>query len=258
MSARSLLSRLLDQGRIRSSCGRQPAAAGSPASEPALARDNGSGAQTRRFLGGRQPLCGSGVTSSMALIESPEAWMSVMALSRPDPGPLTLTSTSLTPYFVAVAAAVSAARCAANGVLLRLPLNPTVPDEAQHNASPLGSVIVTVVLLNVALMCTTARLTLRRVFRFLALATAPVLLNQSDPINALVVLGSFTIMPRVSGTHSRLEPGSTRCARILGSDHAGPGGLEIPVPAPGKCRGSRHPTATAPGRSRASARARGD
>src|SRR5208337_5445701 len=80
---------------------------------------HGSGAQTRRFLGGRQPLCGSGVTSSMALIESPEAWMAVMALSRPDPGPLTLTSTSLTPYLVAVAAAVSAARCAANGVLLR-------------------------------------------------------------------------------------------------------------------------------------------
>src|SRR3712207_9012717 len=47
-------------------------------------------------------------------------------------------STSLTPYFVAVAAAVSAARWAAKGVLLRLPLNPTVPEEAQHNASPLG------------------------------------------------------------------------------------------------------------------------
>jgi hypothetical protein len=46
-------------------------------------------------------------------------------------------------------------------------------------------VIVTVVLLNVAFMCTTARLTLRRVFRFLALATGPLLpgllakLNQS-------------------------------------------------------------------------------
>src|ERR1700733_11626707 len=111
----------------------------------------------------------------MALINRPDAWMAVIALSRPEPGPLTLTSTSLTPYLVAADAAVSAARCAANGVLLRLPLKPTVPDEAQHNASPLGSVIVTVVLLNVALMCTTARLTLRRVFRFLALATGPML-----------------------------------------------------------------------------------
>src|SRR5271166_6276268 len=185
MLARLFENRLPDQGRIRSSCGRrEQAVAGSPAF--ALALDHGSGAQTRRFLGGRQPLCGSGVTSSMALIESPEAWMAVMALSRPDPGPLTLTSTSLTPYFVAVAAAVSAARCAANGVLLRLPLNPTVPDEAQQRASPLGSVIVTVVLLNVALMCTTARLTLRRVFRFLALATAASLLFRSDdPIPVL-------------------------------------------------------------------------
>src|SRR5438874_11614382 len=112
----------------------------------------------------------------MALIERPEACRAVMALSRPEPGPLTLTSTSLTPNFVAVAAAVSAARWAANGVLLRLPLKPTVPEEAQHNASPLGSVIVTVVLLNVALMWTTARLTFRRVLRFLALATGPLLL----------------------------------------------------------------------------------
>src|SRR4051812_11169477 len=111
----------------------------------------------------------------MALIDRPEACKAVIALSRPEPGPFTLTSTSLTPYLVAVAAAVSAARCAANGVLLRLPLKPTVPEEAQHNASPLGSVIVTVVLLNVALMCTTARLTLRRVLRFLAFATGPLL-----------------------------------------------------------------------------------
>src|SRR5712671_3534299 len=124
----------------------------------------------------------------MALIDSPEAWSAVIALSRPEPGPLTLTSTSLTPYFVAVAAAVSAARCAANGVLLRLPLNPTVPDEAQQSASPLGSVIVTVVLLNVALMCTTARLTLRRVFRFLALATVPRLLFNQMEINVCEIL----------------------------------------------------------------------
>src|SRR5947207_13868975 len=112
----------------------------------------------------------------MALILRPAACSAVMADSRPEPGPLTRTSISFRPNLVAADAAVSAARWAANGVLLRLPLNPTVPDEAQHNASPLGSVIVTVVLLNVALMWTTARLTLRRVFRFLALATVPLLL----------------------------------------------------------------------------------
>src|SRR6185312_3141615 len=85
---------------------------------------------TRRFLGGRQPLCGSGVTSSMALTLRPAACSAVMADSRPDPGPLTRTSISLTPNLLARSAATSAARWAANGVLLRLPLKPTVPAEA--------------------------------------------------------------------------------------------------------------------------------
>src|SRR5262249_36003817 len=61
--------------------------------------------------------------------------------------------------------------------------------------SPLGSVIVTVVLLNVALMCTTARLTLRRVFRFLALATAPLLLVWLIQIDS--VLNLEDARPRV-------------------------------------------------------------
>lgn len=38
-----------------------------------------------------------------------------------EPGPLTFTSISFTPNFEARSAHVSAARCAANGVLLRLP-----------------------------------------------------------------------------------------------------------------------------------------
>src|SRR6516165_3371951 len=119
----------------------------------------------------------------MALTDSPAACKAVMADSRPEPGPFTLTSISLRPNLVARSAAVSAARWAAKGVLLRLPLKPTVPEEAQHNASPIGSVIVTVVLLNVALMCTTARLTLRRVFLFLALAMGPSL-PWVDPLRA--------------------------------------------------------------------------
>src|SRR5205823_6993544 len=90
---------------------------------------------------------------------------------RPGPGPLTRTSISFKPNLVARAAAVSAARWAANGVLLRLPLKPTVPAEAKQSASPLVSVIVTMVLLNVALMWAMPRLTLRRCLRFLLLAT---------------------------------------------------------------------------------------
>src|ERR1700738_3299913 len=121
--------------------------------------------QTRRRLGGRQPLCGSGVTSSIALIDSPADCNPVIALSRPEPGPFTRTSISLTPNFEAFSAQVSAALWAAKGVLLRLPLKPDVPDVAQHSTSPLVSVIVTVVLLNVALMCAMARVTFRRTFR---------------------------------------------------------------------------------------------
>jgi hypothetical protein len=55
-------------------------------------------------------------------------------------------------------------------VLLRLPLNPLVPALAQHNVSPCTSVMVTVVLLNVALICTIAAVTLRRIFRFFVVA----------------------------------------------------------------------------------------
>src|SRR5207247_10365105 len=95
----------------------------------------------------------------------------VMADSRPDPGPLTRTSISLRPNLVAFSAAVSAARWAAKGVLLRLPLKPTVPAEAKHRVSPLVSLMVTMVLLKVALMWAIPRLTLRRAFRFLLLAT---------------------------------------------------------------------------------------
>src|SRR5215472_9787972 len=126
---------------------------------------------TRRFLGGRQPLCGSGVTSSMALTVRPAACRAVMADSRPEPGPLTLTSISFRPNLDAFSAAVSAARWAANGVLLRLPLKPTVPADAKQSVSPLVSVIVTMVLLKVALIWATPRLTLRRCLRFLLLAT---------------------------------------------------------------------------------------
>src|SRR5579885_1864179 len=93
-----------------------------------------------------------------------------MADSRPAPGPFTRTSTSLTPNLAALPAHSSAARWAANGVLLRLPLNPTVPADAAHRVSPLVSVMVTIVLLNV--LCTWAmpRLTFRRCFFFLLLA----------------------------------------------------------------------------------------
>src|SRR5262245_8302519 len=93
-----------------------------------------------------------------------------MADSRPAPGPLTRTSTSLTPNLEAFSAHASAARWAAYGVLFRLPLNPAVPADAVHNVSPAVSVMVTIVLLNVDWMCATPRLTFRRCLRFLLFA----------------------------------------------------------------------------------------
>ena len=91
-----------------------------------------------------------------------------MADSRPAPGPFTRTSSSTTPCFFASFAQNCAARWAAKGVLLRAPENflslPTAgtePAEAQHSTSPLGSVIVTMVLLNVALICAMPLATLR-------------------------------------------------------------------------------------------------
>src|SRR5687767_826231 len=90
--------------------------------------------------------------------------------SRPAPGPLTRTSTSFTPNLDAFSAHASAARWAAYGVLLRLPLNPAVPADAVHRVSPAVSVMVTIVLLNVLWMCAMPRLTFRRALRFLLFA----------------------------------------------------------------------------------------
>ena len=66
-------------------------------------------------------------------------------------------------------AAFSAARPAAYGVLLRAPLKkPPFPADAQAMVSPLVSVMVTIVLLNVALMCAIPRVTPLRIFFFCA------------------------------------------------------------------------------------------
>src|SRR5690242_21254347 len=57
------------------------------------------------------------------------------------------------PCSIARRAAASAASCAANGVDLREPLNPTWPADAQEITAPVGSVMDTIVLLKVLLMC---------------------------------------------------------------------------------------------------------
>ncbi len=106
---------------------------------------------TLRLLGGRTPLCGIGVMSAIDVTVRPAGFNALNALSRPGPGPLINTSTSrMLNSLTAWRAAAEAASWAANGVLLRLPLNPAVPELAQHRTSPWGSVTVMIVLLNVA------------------------------------------------------------------------------------------------------------
>src|SRR5712691_9459456 len=111
----------------------------------------------------------------MPRISRPVAASDRMAVSRPDPGPLTNTSTLTSPCSCARRAAASAASWAANGVDLRDPLKPTLPALAHESVLPSRSVIVTIVLLNVDLMCACPWATFffsrRRVFFCLGLAT---------------------------------------------------------------------------------------
>src|SRR5215217_7444429 len=104
----------------------------------------------------------------MAPTSRPMAPSERIAVSRPEPGPLTNTSTRFMPCSMARRPAASAAICAAYGVDLREPLKPTVPADAQAITLPFGSVIEMTVLLNVLLMCawpaTTFFFSLRRTF----------------------------------------------------------------------------------------------
>src|ERR1700712_3192217 len=70
--------------------------------------------------------------------------------SRPEPGPVTSTSSVRMPCSAALRAASSAATCAAYGVDLREPLKPMAPADDHEIVLPCASVIVTIVLLNEA------------------------------------------------------------------------------------------------------------
>src|SRR4051794_35120676 len=120
-----------------------------------------------------------------------------IAVSRPEPGPFTKTSIFFIPCSMARRPAASAAICAANGVDLREPLKPTVPAEAHEITAPVGSVIVTMVLLNVLLMwaspCATFFFSLRRTF----LAPA-----------AVRLLGGMRYLLEVAGLRGDRGPGA--------------------------------------------------
>src|SRR5260370_41087817 len=95
-----------------------------------------NGSYTRRFLGGRHPLCGIGVTSLIARTSIPAVLNARTADSRPEPGPDTRTSSTRNPVSLALFAAVIAACCAANGVPLREPRKPSEPALDQEIVLP--------------------------------------------------------------------------------------------------------------------------
>src|SRR3954452_13691195 len=109
--------------------------------------------QTLRRLRGRQPLWACGVTPRMPVPTRPAAWSERIAVSRPEPGPLTNTSTRSSPWSMPLRAAASAVTCAANGVDLREPLKPAPPADSHAITFPSLSVRETIVLLKLVLMC---------------------------------------------------------------------------------------------------------
>src|SRR3954452_1816076 len=109
-------------------------------------------AYTLLRLRGRQPLWACGVTSRIPVTSRPAAWSERIAVSRPEPGPLTYTSTRSRPCSIPLRAAESAVTWAANGVDLRDPLKPAPPADSQAITFPSLSVRATIVLLKLVLM----------------------------------------------------------------------------------------------------------
>lgn len=102
---------------------------------------------TRLFLRGLHPLWGTGVISRISVIWIPAPCNALIAVSRPEPGPLTNTAAFFIPKSSALFPAFSAATCAAKGVPFLAPLKPQAPAEDQDTVSPVRFVIVTIVLL---------------------------------------------------------------------------------------------------------------
>src|SRR5438477_8792654 len=105
-----------------------------------------------RRLRGRQPLWACGVTSLTPVTSKPAACSERIAVSRPEPGPFTNTSTFTSPCSRPLRAAASAVTWAANGVDLREPLKPAPPADSHAITLPCVSVSDTIVLLKDVLM----------------------------------------------------------------------------------------------------------
>ena len=89
-----------------------------------------------RLFFGRTPLCACGDVLDAEDLEARGLEQRRIAVSRPEPGPLTNTSTFWRPCSIPLRAALSAVTWAANGVDLREPLNPAEPADS-HAIVPL-------------------------------------------------------------------------------------------------------------------------
>ena len=157
---------------------------------------------------GRTPLWACGVTSRTPRISSPAAWSERIAVSRPEPGPLTKTSTFCRPCSMPLRAAASAVTCAANGVDLREPLKPAEPADSQTMTLPSLSVSATIVLLKDDLMC--------------AWPMAMFFLTRRRPRPFAAFLGGAITSPSSCGRRS--WPGPCACARSSSSAGRSPEG----------------------------------
>src|SRR6266849_5514025 len=152
-----------------------------------------------------------------------------IADSRPEPGPLTRTSSERMPTALAALPALSAACVAANGVPLRDPLNPIPPALDQATTLPSVSVIVTTVLLNDAWMCASPWWTMRFSPRFLKVflrfPAAPSFFSFSGvaPSGAAAASVLAIYVPRQ--LHGLLLVGNRALARALARARVGPRAL---------------------------------
>src|SRR5262249_18868168 len=128
-----------------------------------------------------------GVTSRIVFTSSPAAANARIADSRPDPGPLTRTSTIRIPWSLAMLAAFIAACCAAKGVPLREPRKPSEPELFHETTLPSWSEMVTMVLLNEACTCTTPWGTCLRSF-FLNAFFLPFFSGVAAPVAAFAII----------------------------------------------------------------------
>ena len=108
---------------------------------------------TRLGLGGRTPLCGCGVSSTIEVMVIPVLTTPRSAASRPGPIPLMMIRASCSPNFFARSVASFATNVAASGVDFLAPLKPMFPAVVHANTPPFASVTETIVLLYEDAIC---------------------------------------------------------------------------------------------------------